>query len=273
MTQNPLQKYFRQPKIYIKLPSKGLYYEPGVLAGDYNNVPIFAMTGMDEIIYRTPDALYSGEATVKVIESCCPYITDANKIPSTDVESLIIAIRIATFGETIAIDHICPKCQSENTYDIPLTVLIDYYNDRVYDGTLNINDELTIKIRPLKYFEMNHYNIENYKLQKTLSQLEEIPIEEQQTYINNLYQDLADLQLDLFVTSIEYVKIGSETVTDKQMISQWLENSEREMFVNIKSLFEKNRQEWTMPPQKVVCSACQSNNEINVILDQSNFFV
>ena len=76
---NPLQKYFRQPKIFIKLPSKGLYYDREVLNGDHNNVPIFAMTGMDEIIYKTPDALYSGEATIKVIESCCPYITNAQK--------------------------------------------------------------------------------------------------------------------------------------------------------------------------------------------------
>ena len=40
---NPLQKYFRQPKIYVQLPSKGLYYPPGTLAGDYTNVPVFAM--------------------------------------------------------------------------------------------------------------------------------------------------------------------------------------------------------------------------------------
>ena len=40
---NPLQKYFRQPKIYMALPSKGLFYPPGSLLGDYNNVPIFGM--------------------------------------------------------------------------------------------------------------------------------------------------------------------------------------------------------------------------------------
>jgi hypothetical protein len=49
---NPLSKFFRQPKIYITLPSRGLYYEPGVLGGSYENVPIFAMTGMDEISVR-----------------------------------------------------------------------------------------------------------------------------------------------------------------------------------------------------------------------------
>jgi len=269
---NPLQKYFRQPKIFIKLPSKGLYYESGVLNGDYNNVPIFAMTGMDEIIYKTPDALYSGEATSKVIESCCPYINDANKIPSTDIEAFIIAIRIATFGEMITMDQTCSHCGAENSYDIPLNSLLDHYNNLSFNNTININEELTIKIRPLKYFEMNHYSVENFKLQKTLSQLDNVEVDQQQKYLNEIYSDLADLQLDLFVTSIENVKIGSDTVTDKQLIMEWLENSDRDLFAKIKELFEKNRADWLTPSQKVICSSCQTNNELSVILDQSNFF-
>jgi hypothetical protein len=271
-TYNPLQKYFRQPKIFIKLPSKGLYYDRDVLNGDHNNVPIFAMTGMDEIIYKTPDALYSGEATIKVIESCCPYITDAQKIPSTDIETFIISIRIATFGENITMDQICPHCGTENSYEFPLTNLLDHYTSLTFESNIKVDDELSIKIRPLQYFEMNHYSIENFKLQKTLSQIESVSIEEQQKYLNDFYKDLADLQLDLLVTSIESVKVGSDVVTEKELISQWLSNADREMFNTIKTLLEKNRNDWATPPQQVVCTSCQSNNELNIILDQSNFF-
>ena len=88
---NPLQKYFRQPKVFISLPSKGLFYPEGALQGDHNNAPIFGMTGMDEIIFKTPDALFNGEATVKVVESCCPYIKDAKDMPSIDVDALLVA--------------------------------------------------------------------------------------------------------------------------------------------------------------------------------------
>jgi len=106
---NPLQKFFRQPKVYVSLPSKGLYYEPGSLIGDYNNVPVFAMSGMDEIIMKTPDALFTGEATAKVIESCCPYIKNAKTMPSIDIDALLIAIRIATFGEKMTVTQTCQK--------------------------------------------------------------------------------------------------------------------------------------------------------------------
>ena len=67
MAGNPLQKYFRQPKVFIKLPSGGIYSKPGTIQGDAGNVPVYGMTGMDEIIVRTPDALLSGESTATVI--------------------------------------------------------------------------------------------------------------------------------------------------------------------------------------------------------------
>jgi len=70
MVQNPLQQYFRQPKIWVGLPSNGVYSESGTFDGDVSNMPIFGMTGMDEIILKTPDALITGESTIKIIQSC-----------------------------------------------------------------------------------------------------------------------------------------------------------------------------------------------------------
>ena len=66
MAVNPLQKYFRQPKIYIKFPSGGIFNKPGTIQGDVTNTPVYGMTGMDEIIVKTPDALLSGESTAQV---------------------------------------------------------------------------------------------------------------------------------------------------------------------------------------------------------------
>jgi hypothetical protein len=121
---NPLQKYFRQPKLYISLPSKGMFYAEGALVGDPNNFPILAMTGMDEILMKTPDALLNGEATVKIIESCCPYIKNAWSIPSIDLDSILIGIRIATYGDTLTLDNNCSQCGTENTYDVDLKTII-----------------------------------------------------------------------------------------------------------------------------------------------------
>jgi hypothetical protein len=273
MTQfNPLQKYYRQPKLYISLPSKGLYYATGSLQGDWSNVPVFAMTGMDEIIFKTPDALYSGEATKQVIESCIPYIKDGFAVPSIDVDTLILAIRIATFGETLSVDKSCQHCEAENTYDIPLTKCMEYFSQLKYDNNLQINDEITLKIRPLTYHELNHYAIENFKIQKKMLQIDQIDDVEKQKIFDEIYKNLSDLQLDLFLTSIESVRVPEAEIIDKQIIYDWLVNSDRELFAQVKAKLESNRDIWNIPTQQVQCGSCQQHNQLEITLDQSIFF-
>jgi hypothetical protein len=270
---NPLQKFFRQPKIYISLPSKGLYYEPGTLIGDYSNVPIFAMSGMDEIIMKTPDALFTGEATANVIESCCPYIKNAKSMPGIDIDALLIAIRIATFGNIMNVSHSCKQCGEENDYEIELNQLLDYFASLKFINTININESMLIRIRPLQYEEMNYFAIENFKLQKMLYQLSDTNEEQKQKQIDQIYKDLSELQLQLFLTAIESVQAEGTTVSEKQFIEDWLRNTERDTYKSIKEKLEQNKEVWSMPEQPVQCANCGAENSLVVAIDQSNFFV
>ena len=89
---NPLTQYFRQPSIYIKLPSQGNYYPAGAIEMPQNGeLPVLPMTAIDEITYRTPDALFSGQAVINVIQSCIPAIKDAWAIPSIDIDTILVA--------------------------------------------------------------------------------------------------------------------------------------------------------------------------------------
>lgn len=270
---NPLQKYFRQPKVFVSLPSKGLYYEPGALVGDYTNVPVFAMSGMDEIIMKTPDALFTGEATAKVIESCCPYIKNAKIMPGIDIDALLIAIRIATFGNIMNVTHTCAACGTENDYEISLNSLLDYFGTITFINTIKVSDNITIKIRPLQYEEMNYFSIENFKLQKTLMQTGELSDEEKQKQIDSIYKQLSELQLQLYLTAIESVQVEGVSVTEKAHIEEWLRNTERDTYKTIKEKLEANKDSWSIPAQKIQCSNCGAEDQVNVNMDQSSFFV
>lgn len=273
MTQtNPLQKFFRQPKVYISLPSKGLYYETGALQGDYNNVPIFAMSGMDEIIMKTPDALFTGEGTTKVIESCCPYIKNARQMPTIDVDAILIAIRIATFGPTMTVSKTCTKCGTENEYEIELNNFLEYFAGLKYINTVQVFENLLIRIRPLQYEEMSYFSIENFKLQKTLAQVNDLKDEERQKRVDEIYANLSELQLQLFLTVIESVQVDNQSVVEKAHIEEWLRNSDRESYKLIKEKLEQNKEVWDVPSQKVGCANCGTENTLTVTLDQSNFF-
>ena len=60
---NALTKYQRTPKLYIKLPSGGKYYEKGSIdLSMEGTLPIRAMTARDELLLKSPDALLNGES-------------------------------------------------------------------------------------------------------------------------------------------------------------------------------------------------------------------
>jgi hypothetical protein len=271
---NPLQQYFRQPKIYISLPSKGLYYTAGSFQGDYNNVPIMSMTGMDEILMKTPDALFSGEAAFKVIESCCPFVKNAKQIPSTDVDTLLTAIRIATYGNILNLSKDCVQCGSENDYELDLQHTIAYFQKLRFINEIKIDDNLTINIRPLTYEQMNYFGLENFKLQKTATGAYNITDEEEKIRVTDqVFADLSELQLAIYLASIEQVKVNNQIVTDQQHIYDWLKNMDRDVFTVIKSKLEANKKEWEIPEQPVKCGACEAHNVVQPVLDQANFFV
>jgi hypothetical protein len=273
MSTNPLQKYFRQPKIFISLPSKGMFYKEGSLIGDANNMPILAMSGMDEIIMKTPDALFSGEATVKLIESCCPYIKNAKEIPSLDVDALLTGIRIATYGNSMTISHRCSKCSNIDDLGVNLNLILEHYTDKKFENQIYIDDNLTINLKPLTYKEISYFNIENFKLQKMLSQLSTIENEEeQQKHLDGIYQNLAYIQIDVLLASIESITTPEETITNIEFIKEWLSNTPSINYNLIKEKLEQNKKEWNIPLVDTKCSECSNEEKVEITLDQSSFF-
>ena len=106
---NPLGKYYRQPQIYIKLPSRAKYYSADVFTPtETGEIPILPMTAKDELAFKTPDAMMTGQATVDVIQSCAPNIKNAWKMVNYDTDTILLAIRIATYGETMDITYTVP---------------------------------------------------------------------------------------------------------------------------------------------------------------------
>ena len=273
MAINPLASHFRQPKIFVSLPSKGVYNRPGAIQGDVGNLAVYGMTGMDEIISKTPDALMTGQASIDVIKSCMPSISDPWELTALDTDLVFAAIRIATYGNEIHISNTCSNCSTENEYDIDLSYIMEHYNSVRYNNTLYVND-LILKTRPLTYKQMTEFNLKNYSMQQQVKQADnmEDPTEKQK-FIDNVWKDLADLQKKLAMLSVESVEINGQAVTERGHIVEWLENCDREVTSAIESHIQDNRSAWNMPRKTVKCESCQHEDNLLLDLDQSNFFV
>lgn len=272
MANNPLQSFFRQPKVYIKLPSIGAYNRPGVIQGDVSSMPVYGMTGMDEIIMKTPDALLSGESTVKVFESCCPGIKDGWDISSLDSEVLLTAIRIATYGNYISVKHTCKECDTESAYDIDLGKIIEHFSKCQYNNKIVLKD-LVIKTQPLNYKQNSEFALKNFRIQQQLSQTGSVEDdEERKKIVAQLFIDLSKLQVEIFTASIEAIEANNSLVTEKSHIAEFLTNCDATILDSIKEQFAINKDAWIIPPYKAICENCSTENDVYIELDQSNFF-
>ena len=193
-------------------------------------------------------------------------------MPGIDIDAILIAIRIATFGDKMGVTQTCGNCETENDYDVELGKLLDYFNNLKFINTIPVDESLTIRIRPLQYEEMNYFSIENFKLQKTLYQSAELKEEEKQQTIDQIYKDLSELQLQLFLTAVESVQVDGHSVTEKQYIEEWMRNADRNTYKLVKTKLEENKEAWNIPSQPVKCANCGTESTVTVTLDQANFF-
>jgi len=108
------------------LPSREKYYATDVVqkttTGEH---PVLPMTAMDELSFKTPDSMMNGQATVDVIRSCIPTILDPWKLVSHDIDTVLVAIRIASYGETMDITSTVPVINQQVTHTINLPQLLE----------------------------------------------------------------------------------------------------------------------------------------------------
>ena len=271
---NPLQRFFRQPAIYIRLSSRPQDWPPGSIELPTNGeLPVYPMTAMDEIAYRTPDALFNGEAVVSVIESCIPAIRDAWAVPSTDFDSILVAIRIASYGHEMDIGTKCPACETEADFGLDLRTVIDNLTSGDYTQALTVGD-LTFYFRPLNYRQMTASSQVQFEQQKTLQMLEQADVAEEVKVerLNTTMQRLLEVTVRALAESITEIRAQGTIVNDPDHFEDFLKNCDRGLFNTVRDRVIELREQSELRPLKMTCPSCQHKYEQAFTLDMSRFF-
>lgn len=278
---NPLKKFFRQPKLYIKLPSAGNFYPAGSLefteTGEY---PVYAMTAKDEISMKTPDALLNGQSTVDVIQSCVPNIKNAWVTPSIDVDALLVAIRIATYGEHIDVDVKIPKTDIEKTYTADLRLVLDKLLQATFDPVVEVSPEMTVFIRPLNYMEFTKNAIKTLEEQRIFNLVNDENMDEERkiALFNKSFKKLTDITVGMVSQCIEKIATPDGEVSDQSFIAEFIENADKQFFTKIMQHLEKQKTNFQMEPYKIITSeeeqaaGAPKEFELPLTLDAASFF-
>lgn len=274
MSNNPLKQYFRQPAIYIRLPSQGKFYPTGTLHMPANGeLPVYPMTAVDEITYRTPDALFNGSATVDVISSCVPDIKDPWAIPTMDVDTILVAIRIASFGHDMEIETQCPGCRETANFGLDLRSVLDKMKTPDYSSTIRQGD-LEIHFKPLTYKNLNDNNLSQFEEQKVLQMLPDtdIPDVDKMQALNQALKKITDITVRALSNSISHVKTPDAMVTEPVYIEEMLKNCDRKLFNRIRDHVIDIKSQAEIQPLKIDCPKCQNHYEQPLSLDMASFF-
>lgn len=283
---NPLSKYFRQPKLYISIPSNGNYYQDGAIDFPENGeLPVFSMTAKDELVMKTPDALLNGQATVDVIQSCIPNIKDAWQMPSIDLDVCLIAIRLATYGEHMNLNVKTPVSGEEKEMSVDLRTILDGFSNLEYNDTVEL-PEMTIKLKPLSYQQFTKGALKTFEEQRIFNIVNDdsIPEEDKLQAFTNSFVKLTDLTVDMMVKGVESIMIKDPNqeepvvVTNAEHIVDFIKNADKTFFNKVQTHLEEEKIKFSIKPltaqatEEEIAKGVPATYDVPITFDQSNFF-
>jgi len=276
MDSNPLAKFFRQPAIYVRLPSQGRNWLPDTINYPENGeLAVLPMTAIDEITYRTPDALFNGEAVIGVIQSCIPAIKNAWATPGTDLDVLLVAIRIASYGHSMDISSTCPSCGEDHEFGLDLRTVIDNLKASDFDKVYEVGD-LSFHFKPLSYKEMTNNSLQQFEQQKTmqmLNQATEMPESDKISRMNAMMKTLVEVTVKAISQSITEIRAPGAIVTEQKHIEEFIVNCDRTLFNAVRDYVIKLREDSELKPLDITCPSCTHQYQQVFTLDMANFFV
>ena len=280
---NPLKRYYRQPQISIQLPSRGKYYAQDVVenttTGEHQVLP---MTAMDELAFRTPDSMMNGQATVDVIKSCIPTIQDPWQLVNYDIDTVLVAIRIASYGETMDVTSGVPGTKDSATHTVNLPQMLEQLRNIKVTDTCELAGGLKVTVSPLTYKQITESQLKTFEQQRIFAQVSQsqMTAEEKTKRFTDSFKILSDLNMSLLISNIDRITLPQgESVTDREQIKQFIENADAKLVKELETKRVDIRQQGSIRPFKArateeqIKAGAPATYEVPITFDNANFFV
>jgi len=280
--QNPLAGFMRQPKIYIKLPSGGEFWPAGSLERTENGeYPVYSMTAKDELMLKVPDALMNGQAVVSVIEHCIPSIKNAWQVPNIDLDVILIAIRIATYGDTMTVPVNLSDGQ-EFEYNLNLNMLMDTLMGQIkWETAIPVSPDLTVHVRPINYKQMTESALKTFETQRMFDAVNNQTASdaEKAKVFNESFEKLNQITIGIVNNSVFAIESSAGTTDNPKHIQEFMENTDKEIFDTVRKQIETQRENNSIKPLKITTTdqmreagVTTDELEIPLVFDASYFF-
>jgi len=263
---NPLLQSKRLPGETVRLPSRALTYTTNQVAPEVlekGELHVYPMATYEEILMKTPDLLFSGQAIVQTFSRCIPQIVNPLELIAKDVDFLLVILRKITYGSTVEIkyDHSCEN-HKPHTYNIDV---------RQFLNKIKELDPTTFKER-LKYTMPSgeSVNIRPYLLADVIAA-------SQRSMENRNAGELSDLEFAQMISStiiegLAPALVDVDGVSEQGFIREWLETIPPPWVADLTHHVEQVNKFGLEFQSDVVCKDCKAALTLNVPLNPQSFF-
>lgn len=245
---NPLQNFFRKPKLSVLLPSRGRWYPKNTLTKP--TVDIYPMTAADDLRFKTNEVLLNASAISELIQSCIPDIADPEQMPVLDLDVLILAIRQASYSSTIKASVSVPNTALTLTLDLDIQDLIQNFANaaELWDEKLTLINEqdesLTVILRPVTLKSMFSATRSLIRQQQATAEItmSSRQADEKIAELDNQMKSLSTVSINMVVDSIsEILTQDGFSIKNAGEIRQFLNQLDLAYFKAIQKHIEEQK--------------------------------
>lgn len=277
MQNSPLTKYFRQPGIHVRLPSDGNYNKPGeIIFTSSREVAIFPMTAADEIVLSNPDSLLNGAALERIILSCCPAITNIKELSVPDVDVIVLATKLVSYGDSLKLISNCEKCRTGTEFVLSIRNLLEQSKLLPKEHSVRLNDDLIAFLRPYTLESNNRLSLAQFEETKLIQNLVEDDVSQEQRTraITEAFEKITNLNLELLASSVIKIVTPDTEVVDQTQIQDFITNVSHDIVKKLKDGVQEFNKYGLPKDTSIKCSnkKCQHEWTSPIVYDPSSFF-
>ena len=234
------------------------------------------MTTVDELNMNMPDALLNGESLINVIKSCIPGIKNPRKMPSSDIDAILLGIRSVTYGDEMPYTVNCPECNEETTFGMSLQYTLSTMTFLDPDYSVTLSNNLTVHVKP----HTLESNIKKALLSfnegvalKTLIE-DDLTEEDKIKKYKESFAKIVQLTIELAADSIVIIKNSEGDVIDSTYENklEWIKNISRKDAEIILNKIEEINNIGINKKKDVECPKCNHKWETMINTDPTHFF-
>jgi hypothetical protein len=190
-----------------------------------------------------------------------------------DMDTLLVAIRVASYGHEMEFSSQCPACQAASERSLDLRLVLDSLQAPDYSQSIRHGD-MEIFLKPMTYKNLTDNSQMQYENQKLLQMLpgSETTESDKINAMGAALLKITEVTIKALSQSVAMVKTPTAMVSEPEFIEEMLNNCDRTLFNQIRDQIIALKNVAEMKPLHLACDECNHEYDQQLTMDMSSFF-